>query len=226
MQEIHLIRRKLTILGCCQKQRAPNLRSLGFRARSTSALVCIQFDTSFGSQWRPVSNIKLRNVMISDSEKVIFAKLAALDSEVVTLREGYLVLNKRYSEALASMKALTAHTLEAAIRAAIAAEKSALACKNASAAAMLAADIPMIEAVDAAAASAGLAALAASEAAAAASAAAAAAASVAAFQAEETALQASAEAASATTRATAAAADAVKMANEAAEFARSLKKQT
>ena len=65
--------------------------------------------------------------MVSDSEKKIFAKLTELETEMHALREGYLVLNKRYTHALHSMKALTASALEAAMRAATAAEKSALA---------------------------------------------------------------------------------------------------
>ena len=64
--------------------------------------------------------------MVSDTENKIYARLTDLENEVVTLRDGYLVVNKRYTQALNSMKALTASTLEAAIRAAAAAEKSTL----------------------------------------------------------------------------------------------------
>ena len=73
--------------------------------------------------------------MIPDAENKILARLTELESEVVSLRDGYLVVNKRYTQALLSMKSLTESTLEAAIRASIAAEKSALACKNAAVAA-------------------------------------------------------------------------------------------
>jgi len=165
-----------------------------------------------------------RTIMVSETENKIYARLTELENEVVTLRDGYLVVNKRYSQALLSMKALTTSTLEAAIRAATAAEKSSLACKNATVAATAAAAVPVIEAAEAAAGAAGLAALAAAEAAAAASAAASAAAAAAAFQAEETAVQASSEAAAATARATAAAAAAAKLALDAAAVARTLRK--
>ena len=76
--------------------------------------------------------------MISDAENKIYARLTELESEVVTLRDGYLVVNRRYSQALLSMKTLTNSTLEAALRAAAAAEKSSLACKNAAQAAQAA----------------------------------------------------------------------------------------
>lgn len=106
--------------------------------------------------------------MISDSEKKIFAKLATLETEITTLRDGYLVVNQRYSAALGTMKTLTALTLDAALRSATAAEKSALASKNAAAAAVAAASVPVIEAALSAAEAAGLAAVAAAEASAAA----------------------------------------------------------
>jgi hypothetical protein len=157
-----------------------------------------------------------------DSEQRISAKLAQIEADISMLREGYLVVNKRYADTLQTMKALTEHSLEASLRSATAAEKAALACRNATAAAVSSASENIITATQAAAEAAALAAVAASEAAAAASAAAAAAATAAAVQAEETSLQASAEAARATARATAAAAEAARMATEASAVARAL----
>jgi len=54
--------------------------------------------------------------MTTESEQKIFAKLAELESEVADLRTGYLVVNKRYTEALSTLKTLTSLTLEAAMR--------------------------------------------------------------------------------------------------------------
>ena len=136
--------------------------------------------------------------MTIDNEKLIYAKLAQMEADIAGLRDGYLIVNKRYTQTLESVKLLTQHTLEAAMRAALAAEKAALACKTATQAAIASANAAVVDATRAAAQAAGLSAVAASEAAAAASAAAAAAASAAAIQAEETMLQASAEAAQAT----------------------------
>lgn len=171
------------------------------------------------------SSTRLYSRMNPDSEQRISAKLAQIEADISMLREGYLVVNKRYAETLQTLKALTEHSLEASLRSATAAEKAALACRNATAAAVSSASENVIAAMQAAAEAAALAAVAASEAAAAASAAAAAAASAAAVQAEETALQASFEAARATTRATAAAAEAAKMAAEASMVARTLMQQ-
>jgi hypothetical protein len=158
-----------------------------------------------------------------DSEKIIHTKIAQLEADIASLRDGYMIVNKRYAHTLDSMKLLTQSALEAALRAANAAEKAAQASKNAAAAAMASANAKIIDATHAATEAASLAAVAAAEAAAAASAAAAAAAAAAAIQAEESSNQASAEAARATMRATEAAAEAAKMAHMAAEAAKSLK---
>ncbi len=83
----------------------------------------------------------------------IYEKLAALETEVLGLRDGYLLVNKRYSETLHSLKSLTTDASEAAQRAAAAAEKSLLACDNAAKAASLAADNNALQAALAAAAS-------------------------------------------------------------------------
>ena len=109
--------------------------------------------------------------METETERKITAKLIQLEAEIATLRDGYLAVNKRYSEALLSMKQLTDFSLEAALRAASAAEKCALACKNAASAAIRAAEASVIEAVNSAVEAASLAAIAAAESAAAASAA-------------------------------------------------------
>jgi hypothetical protein len=161
--------------------------------------------------------------MAIDSEKIIHAKIAQLEADIASLRDGYMIVNKRYAQTLDSMKLLTQSALEAALRAANAAEKAAQASKNAAAAAMASASAKIIDATHAATEAASLAAVAAAEAAAAASAAAAAAASAAAIQAEESSNQASAEAARATMRATEAAAEAAQMAHMASEAAKSLK---
>ena len=80
--------------------------------------------------------------MTSDEQiKKIFDKLSALESEVAALREGYVVVNKRYTQTLDSVKGLTANALEAAMRSAAAAENSALACKHATAAAVASAAV-------------------------------------------------------------------------------------
>jgi len=134
----------------------------------------------------------------SNSDFEIYKKLTQLEHEIVTLRDSYLITNKRYSDTLMSMKVLKSASLEAAVRSAAAAENAQLACKNATAAAEAAAAVPVIAVAEAAADAAALAALAAAEAAAAASAAASAAAAAASIHAEETAVQASAAAAAAT----------------------------
>ena len=158
-----------------------------------------------------------------DSEKIIHAKIAQLEADIASLRDGYMIVNKRYTQTLVSLKQLTQNALEAALRAATAAEKAALASKNATAAALSSASAKIIGALHAAVEAASLAAVSAAEAAAASSAAAAAAASAAAIQAEESSTQAAAESARATLRATEAAAQAAQMAYMASEAARSFK---
>ena len=46
---------------------------------------------------------------VKDDIEKIYAKLIALETEVVNLRQGYVVVNTRYAEALGSLKHLT-HT--------------------------------------------------------------------------------------------------------------------
>ena len=56
--------------------------------------------------------------------ETIHAKLSALEAEVINLRQGYIVVNKRFTEALGSLKVLTIHASEAAKRAAASADRS------------------------------------------------------------------------------------------------------
>ena len=55
------------------------------------------------------------------------------------MRQGYVVVKQRYSEALDALKMLTQTSLEAAKRAAVSAEKSAIAAKSSARAASVAA---------------------------------------------------------------------------------------
>lgn len=73
----------------------------------------------------------------------IYSKLVNLETEVNNLRQGYAVINQRYSEAIGTLKNLTSSALEAAKRAAIAAEKALLAARNSAKAAQLAAAVRM-----------------------------------------------------------------------------------
>jgi hypothetical protein len=86
--------------------------------------------------------------MDKDSEQVINSKIAQLQADIEILRESYMALNKRYTKNLASINDLTLSSLEAALRAASAAEKAALACKSATEAALKSADAKVIDAPD------------------------------------------------------------------------------
>lgn len=63
--------------------------------------------------------------MSTESEKIIFAKLAVLEDEIGHLRRGYTITNKRYADVLTSLKSLTELSTEATQRAANAANKAA-----------------------------------------------------------------------------------------------------
>ncbi|HEX4944435.1 MAG TPA: hypothetical protein VFV55_08775 [Usitatibacteraceae bacterium] len=128
----------------------------------------------------------------------IYAKLAEFEKEIANLREGYLVVGKRYSESIESLKVLTDHAREAAERAAASAILSATAATNAATAAREAANETVVAAAAAASAAA-------------------------AQQAEEVSVQASAHATLAAKRAAEAAAEAVRMAHAASEAAQSVK---
>ena len=58
--------------------------------------------------------------MSEDTDR-IYVKLAQLEQEITNLRQGYVILNKRYGAALGTLKDLTLHAMEAAKRAAVAA---------------------------------------------------------------------------------------------------------
>ena len=72
---------------------------------------------------------------MADEIKLIQSKLVSLETEVSDLRQGYIIINRRYTNALASLKDLTAHASESAKRSANAAIKAADAARNASTAA-------------------------------------------------------------------------------------------
>jgi membrane protein involved in colicin uptake len=164
------------------------------------------------------SDVYTRGRVVSEENESIHARLSSLENEVTNLREGYLIISRRYNEALKSLKDLTTNAAEAALRAAASAEKSAYASKKAAEAAKEAVAGSVMTAANEAAEAAEAAAMAAIEAAASAAAAAAAAAAAVSHQAEEMSIQASAEAAQATNRAALAAAKAVKMANLASSY--------
>ncbi len=85
--------------------------------------------------------------MQEDIQK-IYAKLVNLESEVLNLRKGYIIVNKRYADALSNLKSLTSSALEAAKRTGFAAEKALLAAKNSAKAAKLAASKEVIDAAE------------------------------------------------------------------------------
>ena len=89
---------------------------------------------------------------MSDELKEIYLKINMLESEVGDLRNGYLTINKSYSEALKSLKDLTEHACEAAKRSAQSAIRASEAAKNAAVAATEAAATSIVKAADAAAA--------------------------------------------------------------------------
>jgi hypothetical protein len=70
--------------------------------------------------------------MNDDIEK-IYAKLVAHETEIINLRKGFMIVNERYTKALASLKELTS-AADAAKKACQAAEKAKIAteqCANA-----------------------------------------------------------------------------------------------
>ena len=161
-------------------------------------------------------------VMSTELEKV-HEKLAGLEREIKELREGYVIANKRYTEALATLSEMVANAKEAASRAATAAKLAAHATRRSVDAAKEAAAQSVIPATEEAANAAWASAEAASEAAAAAAAAAAVCAATVAHQAEEASVQASADAARAAKAAAEAAAEAVKLSRTASDIAASAK---
>lgn len=89
--------------------------------------------------------------MTEENEK-LYARLAELEREIRNLREGYSIVNRRFSAVLESRKDLASNATAAAIRSA-AARKSADACTNAAKAAQIAADHAVIDAAESAACS-------------------------------------------------------------------------
>lgn len=89
--------------------------------------------------------------MTEENEK-LYARLAELEREIRNLREGYSIVNRRFSAVLESLKDLASNATAAAIRSA-AARKSADACTNAAKAAQVAADHAVIDAAESAACS-------------------------------------------------------------------------
>lgn len=69
--------------------------------------------------------------MNEETIEELHAKLTALESETADLRLDYLVTSRRYDEAQVSLKKLTALSLTAATRAAVAVEKAVLATRKA-----------------------------------------------------------------------------------------------
>ena len=88
--------------------------------------------------------------MKEDIDK-IYAKLVSLETEVTNLRQGYMVVNLRYTAALSSLKELTNSATLAAKKACIAAEQAAIATNKCAIAAKEAASKSVIEAAEAAA---------------------------------------------------------------------------
>lgn len=70
---------------------------------------------------------------MSEETDKIYARLAAQEREIANLREGYVIINRRYSVALGSLKLLTANATETMKRAAIAADKAATTAAQAAA---------------------------------------------------------------------------------------------
>lgn len=89
--------------------------------------------------------------IMTEAEQKLYSKMEAIEHKLVNLRQGYLIVNKRYNEAIGSLKELTQHTMIAAKKAAEAALISRQAADRAAAAARLAADSHIIAAAEAAA---------------------------------------------------------------------------
>ena len=88
--------------------------------------------------------------MADDIEK-IYAKLIAHESEIMNLRQGYMIVNERYTQALHSLKELTDTAAHAAKQACIAAEQATISTRKCAEAAKKAADQQVIDAAEAAA---------------------------------------------------------------------------
>ena len=93
-----------------------------------------------------------RNITMQDDIEKIYAKLIAHESEIINLRQGYIVVNEKYTAALSSLRTLTISAAEAAKRACTAAERASIATTKCSVAAKEAANNSVIVAAEAAAA--------------------------------------------------------------------------
>lgn len=60
----------------------------------------------------------------------IHARMGELEREITNLRQGYVIVNQRYSESLLSLKELSSFTTQAAKRSALAADHALLAARN------------------------------------------------------------------------------------------------
>jgi hypothetical protein len=69
--------------------------------------------------------------MEQDVDK-IYAKLISLENEISNLRQGYMVVNQRYTETLNILMDLTNSAAEAAKKACLSAEQSAIATSKCS----------------------------------------------------------------------------------------------
>ena len=75
----------------------------------------------------------------TETEKIIFAKLSTLEDELSALRQGFIVVNRKYSEVLTSLKKLSELTVEATHRASASACRAENAAKKAAETAKIAA---------------------------------------------------------------------------------------
>ena len=97
-----------------------------------------------------MENDSCRETRLTEENEKIYARLAELEREIRNLREGYSIVNRRFSAVLESLKELASNATAAAIRSA-AARKAADACTNAAKAAQVAADHAVIDAAESAA---------------------------------------------------------------------------
>lgn len=68
---------------------------------------------------------------MSEETDKLYARLAQQSTEIENLRQGYVIVNRRYGAALESLKLLSASAREAVVRADIAAQEAARSAKHA-----------------------------------------------------------------------------------------------
>ena len=88
----------------------------------------------------------------TETEKIIFAKLTTLEGELSALRQGFVVVNRKYSEVLTSLKKLSELSVEATQRASAAACRAESAARKAADTAKIAASQSILQAAEDAAA--------------------------------------------------------------------------